>query len=172
MINIFFGILMLFVCATTGCVSESEPDGPSLAVGDSLPQFSVIMNNGELVTDLTLKGKVPVIVFFNTGCRDCQKELPVVQELWEQYKDVSDVKIVPIAREETKEEILEYWNTHNLTLPFSPQEGREVYNLFAPNVIPRIYVADKKGVIKACFDDSDMPSLNTLTAIIAGLIVP
>lgn len=158
---------MMFVCTASGCVSEDEPQGPSLSVGDSLPQFSVVMNDSEVITTNSLKGKIAVIVFFNTGCSDCRKELPVIQKLWEEYKDNPDVKIVPIAREESSTEILEYWKEHDLSLPFSSQENREVYNLFAPSVIPRIYVADAKGEIMAAYGDTDMPSLSDLISDIA-----
>ena len=162
MIKIIYTFLMLFVCTSTGCVTDDDPKGPSLQVGDPLPQFSVTLNNGVEISTANLKGKVPVIVFFNTGCSDCRQELPVIQQLWDNYKENSNVVIAVIAREETKEEIQKYWAENGLSMPFSPQDNKEVYNLFAPSVIPRIYIADKSGIITATFDDSGMPSLETL----------
>lgn len=161
---------MLFVCTTQGCINDDEPKGPSLQVGDSLPQFSVIMNTGETISTESLRGKVPVIVFFNTNCSDCREELPVINQLWEIYMDDEMVEVVPVAREESDEEILEYWNANNLSMPFSPQENREVYSLFAPSVIPRIYIANPQGIITFTSDDSDMPSLNTLREQISALL--
>lgn len=162
MIKVIFGLLMMFVCTTSGCISDDDPKGPSLIVGDPLPNFSVTMNTGEEISTASLKGKIPVIVFFNTDCSDCRKELPVIQELWEKFKDDQRVEIVLIAREESSHEIEKYWEENNLTMPYSPQENKEIYNLFAPSVIPRIYIADRSGVITANFDDSEMPSLETL----------
>lgn len=164
MIRLLFGLLMMFICTTTGCISDDEPEGPSLKAGDSLPQFTVTMNNGEIISDSSLRGSVAVIVFFNTGCSDCQKELPVIQDLWEKYIGDSDVKILAIAREESTAEIEEYWQENGLTMPFSPQQNREIYNLFAYNVIPRIYIANTSGIITANFDDIEMPSLKKLIA--------
>lgn len=172
LINIFYGLLMILAFTTTGCIAENEPEGPSLTVGDNLPQFSVVMNDGQEITTSTLKGKVPIIVFFNTGCPDCQKELPVIQKLWEQYKNDPIVKIIPIAREESQDKIQKYWEANNLTLPFSPQENRAIYNLFAPSVIPRIYIANKKGIIIATYDDSDLPSLSSLISNINSALNP
>lgn len=170
MYKFIFSFLMMFVCTTTGCISEDEPQGPSLIVGDSLPQFSVMMSDGQEISTSSLKGVVPVIIFFNTGCSDCQKELPVIQNLWDEYKGNSQVKIVPIAREESKKEILEYWEANNLTLPFSPQDNRDIYNLFAPSIIPRIYIANPQGVITAAYDDSNMPSLSSLISDISAVL--
>lgn len=157
---------MMFVCTTAGCVSDDDPQGSSVGPGDSLPEFSVIMNDGETVSPGSLKGKVAVIVFFNTDCSDCRKELPVIQDLWEYYRENEAVKIVTISRQESEEEILKYWQENGLSLPFSPQESKDVYNLFAKSVIPRIYIANKQGIITDNFDDSDMPDLGKLKAAI------
>ena len=161
---------MLFVCTTTGCITENEPQGPSIKVGESLPAFSVEMNNGEVISTSSLSGKVPVIVFFNTDCSDCQRELPVIQELWEDYQSTPEVSIVLIAREESEEQIDEYWKKNNLTMPYSPQDNRDIYSLFAPSVIPRIYIADRTGKIVMAYDDSDMPSLSALKQVINSIL--
>lgn len=162
MLKILYGLLMMFVCTTAGCVTDNEPEGPSLQVGDPLPQFNITMNNGEVISTTSLIGKVSVIVFFNTDCSDCRKELPVIQELYDYYKGVTEVKIVAIAREEVAPEIEKYWEENGLTMPFSPQKTREIYSLFAPSIIPRIYISNTSGVITATFDDSDMPTFDAL----------
>lgn len=161
---------MLLVCTTQGCINDDEPkDGPTLTVGDHLPEFSVTLNNGEIISPQTLEGKISVIVFFNTGCGDCRQELPVIQQLWNQYKDDSEVVIALIAREETEPEIEAYWNENNLTMPFSPQENRNVYSLFAPSVIPRVYISNQELIITASYGDTDMPSLERLISDIESL---
>ena len=164
MIKILYSLLMMIVCTTTGCVTDDEPDGPSLIAGDPLPEFSVTMNNGEVISTNSLKGTIPVIVFFNTGCSDCQKELPVIQKLWEEYNNTQGVKIVAIAREEKADEIRNYWKKNGLSLPYSPQDTREVYNLFATSIIPRIYIANRDGIITSTFDDSKMPGYDLLVS--------
>ena len=153
---------MTFVCTTTGCISDDDPDGPLLTIGDSLPTFSVELSDGTVISNTSFIGKAGVIVFFNTGCSDCRKELPVIQELWEEFKSDENVLIAAIARDESADEIEQYWKENGLTMPYSPQKGREVYNLFAPSVIPRIFITDKKGIIVFSSDDSDMPSFDKL----------
>lgn len=160
-------LFLVICCLAQSCVNDKEVEGNSLGVGDPLPYFIVTMNNGEIISTSSLKGKTGVIVFFNTGCPDCRKELPVIQQLWEKFKDNENIVIAPIAREESEEEILQYWNDNHLTLPFSPQEDREVYSLFAPSIIPRIYIFDSKGIITAAYGDTDMPNLATLEEDIA-----
>ena len=166
MIKLIFGLLMTLVCTTQGCIADEEPQGPALGPGDSLPEFAVSMNNGDLVSTNTLFGKVSMIVFFNTECSDCQKELPVIQQVWQYFQGNPNIVIAPIAREESNEEILKYWETNGLSMPYSPQETREIYSLFAPSVIPRIYISDTNGVITASYGDTDMPDYATLVTAI------
>lgn len=144
------------------CVNDPEPKGADLSVGDTLPQFSVELFDGSIVSRNSLAGKTSVIVFFNTACPDCQKELPVIQKLWESYGTDPDFKLIAIAREEDSESIAEYWELNHFTIPWSPQDTRSVYNLFATSGIPRIYISDKQEIIRYIFDDKDMPLLETL----------
>lgn len=161
-LKLIYFLLMILSCSTSGCISDKDPDGPTLTTGDYLPDFSVELNTGTIISTQTLRGKVAVIVFFNTGCGDCQKELPVIQQLWNEFRENEKVEICLIAREEAKDEIEEYWKENNLSMPYSPQDNRDVYSLFAPSVIPRIYVANPKGMITAAYGDQDMPSLDDL----------
>lgn len=179
--------IMALTCG--GCVTDDEPKGASLEVGDILPPFSVTMNyvtqssSGSIsigststVSTTSLAGKISVIVFFNTGCGDCQKELPVVQELWNEFSYNPFVEIFTIARDENEKDILNYWQKNGLTLPFSPQPNRDVYELFASSGIPRIYIADTRGEITAIFTDSPLASLQELSdeinALLSDMIIP
>ena len=155
-------LFLFFVFLATGCISDDEPQGEALGVGDYLPEFSVVMNDGTSIYTASLIGKVSMIVFFNTGCPDCRKELPEVQLVWEYYKEDPGVVILPIAREESESEILDYWESHDLNMPFSPQENRDVYSLFAPSIIPRIYISDLSGKIVFSSTDVNMPTAETL----------
>lgn len=145
------------------CVNDDDPSAQwALSVGDTLPPFSVTLNDGRMISAQGLRGKTAVIVFFNTTCSDCQKELPVVQQFYDEFKDDADVEILAIAREEDASDIYAYWQKNSLTIPWSPQPDRTIYNLFATSVIPRIFFVNPLGVITAAFGDKDMPDLQTL----------
>ena len=55
--------------------------------------------------------------------------------------------MVAIAREETEESIQAFWEAHGLSIPYSPQSDRRVYNLFAIITIPRVYFCTHSGLI-------------------------
>lgn len=156
--------------ASTGCVEEDQPANIGIEGGDRLPSFSITMENGEIVTDRTLHGKVGVIEFFNTGCSDCRRMFPVMQELYDEFRDNGDVEIVAIAREENKESIAAYWEEHDLTIPYSPQPDRTVYNLFATVGIPRIYISDTSGTVRYVLTDTDEPDIAVLRSYVVSLL--
>lgn len=129
------------------CVYDAEPaGGNNLGPGDRLPQFGVVLSDGREITGATLSKGSAVIVFFNTACEDCRRELPLIEA---EYRDADPSTVyVCIAREEAAESIAAYWRAAGLTLPWSAQSDREVYSLFATEGIPRVYRADN-GVITA-----------------------
>lgn len=150
------------------CIGENEQEVGTveLVSGDLLPEFSVIMNDGRVVTTECLRGKKSLVVFFHTGCPDCRAELPEIQRV---YNTNSEVDIVCISRKEGTASIEEYWNSANLTLPYSAQENADVYHLFAKSRIPRVYVVDEELVIHQVFTDSPLATYEDIMEEIGKL---
>ncbi|MCH5232111.1 MAG: TlpA family protein disulfide reductase [Muribaculaceae bacterium] len=161
-LKIIYLVILLMGCCLQSCVSDEIDDGTILIPGDELPDFSVTLNDGSVVSYKSLEGKVGVLVFFNTDCPDCQEELPVVEQLWQKYKDNQNVVIAAISREEGAKEIEEYWSLNGLSIPWSAQENRKVYNKFASSSIPRIFISNPERVIVDTFADVLLPSFQDL----------
>lgn len=157
-------ILTLFLLAA--CVSDEEPRSEGVSVGDPLPQFEVTLNNGSSISTDSLKGKVSMIIFFSTSCPDCRRELPYLESVYQYFEDSEDVTIFAVSREEHAVEVESFWEEHNLTIPYSAQTDRTVYNLFATVGVPRIYISDPANTIVEAFDDTDLPTSASLIDII------
>lgn len=156
-----------FICmlAATSCVTDDDKV-TSLEAGDAVPVFSVTMNDGSVVTSESLRGYRTLIVFFNTACADCRRELPVIQKVYE--KAPADARIVCIAREENEISIAAFWESAGLTMPYSAQPDRKVYSLFASSIIPRIYAVDENLIIMDAFSDKGMPTEDILLSFLDG----
>lgn len=146
----FLEILMgLVILAFTGCVNEREEPVWSLQVGDRLPEFEITLNNGDMVMTESLRGSESVIVFFNTSCGDCRRELPEIQKLYDEcILQNRPIRFICISREEGAASVAKFWNENHFTMPYSAQTDRRIYNLFASSGIPRLYEVDKDLVIK------------------------
>ncbi len=149
------GIVAIALLLLTACVGDDEPQGATLKAGDMVPSLSVMLNDGTVFDNSSMAGKTAVIVFFNTSCSDCRRELPAVQRFWEENADNDDLVLACIAREESDESISQYWNEQGFTMPYSAQTTRRVYNLFATVGIPRVYVADPRGLIIHSYGPDD-----------------
>ena len=110
------GVILLTMSA---CIRDRIPEGADLRPGDRLPWFSVTMDDGSVLSTGDLAGKVSVIVFFHTGCPDCQAELPVIQRIHDEFSP--EAAVLCISREEDAADIAEYWAENGLTLPYSAQ---------------------------------------------------
>ena len=156
-------------CAKTD-IEEDYGDGYSLInVGDKLPSFSVVDNFGNAYSDKTINGNVSMIVFFNTSCGDCQKELPIINDVYIKFSNRKDFKLVAISREQDKISVDNYWTDKSFSLPFCAQKDRTVYDKFAIQTIPRIYISNKNNIVSFKYDDEAMPDTLQLATAIRSL---
>jgi len=161
----FFLILATFFI-NFSCITKDDDtptNGIDLCIGDHIPPFSIIMNNGKIISNKSLEGEISIIVFFNTKCKDCQKELPVIQRFYENHPNIP---IICISRAQDKKSIAFYWQANQLTLPYSAQENRDIFELFAYHTIPRIYIIDENGIIQYIFTDNPLAQYEDLTQTI------
>lgn len=160
-------VLWILFFSLVSCVADDEEVMPNdgLAVGDKVPHFSIVMNDGKKIEDKDLQGSISLIVFFNTSCKDCQQELPVLQRFYESYPEYP---LICISRKENMESVSQYWAKEAFTMPYSAQDDTTIYQLFARQRIPRIYVIDAEGVITHIFTDNPLASLDDLVKAVTS----
>ena len=166
-------LLCIVLAVFSSCITDDDDDRGDFALvaGDALPQFSVEMSDGGMLNTQSFSGKVGVIVFFHTDCPDCQKELPVVQKVYDTYKENPDVLLSCISRSESGSEVQVYWEKHSFTLPFSAQNDDAVFSLFASHTIPRILITDKEGIIRAVYTDDPLATYQELAKDIDAVLI-
>lgn len=162
-LSIIISVLMISACI------KDDHHGADLKIGDVIPDFTVVMNDGSVVTDDDLKESVSVVMFFHTSCKDCQQALPIMQQIYDGYAS-NGVRFALISREEDKRTIDAYWKDKGLDMPYSAQNSRKVYILFAKERIPRIYVNEKGGIIRHIFTDDPVPTYDNLKDCLEDVI--
>ncbi|MEE0234978.1 MAG: TlpA disulfide reductase family protein [Bacteroidales bacterium] len=162
--NIWIIVLGLII---SSCIKEEQ--GVELVVGDRLPDFEVVMNDGSVVDDDILSEGVSVVMFFHTSCPDCQQALPRMQQIYDEYIS-KGVYFAFISREESAVDIESYFNEKGLKLPYSAQNDRKVYEQFAQTRIPRIYICEKGGIIRYIFTDDPVPTYDLLKSSLDSVI--
>ena len=163
-------LLLILSCIfiVSSCIKD-KPQGSDLKVGDMLPDFEVVMNDGTVVSDEGLAGSVSVVMFFHTSCPDCRQALPRMQQIYDEYAS-KGVAFALISREDAEQDIEAYWNEQGLKMPYSAQNDRKVYEQFASSRIPRIYINDRNGIILYIFTDDPVPSYDDMDSSVRSLI--
>ncbi len=145
---------MLLCLLFIGCSSiEDDETKERVAVGDHVPLFSVEMvKAGERSTFSTshLTGET-VIVFFSVKCGDCQRDLPKLNQYYLKHKDDPGFQMIAISRAEGEDLVVPFWEEYGLQIPYSAQNDRRIYELFASSIIPRVYFVSAQGIVTRVF---------------------
>lgn len=162
--------LLMSLIFMFGMCIQKDPDVFSLKPGDTLPEFSVEDNHGNIISTATLRDKVCLIAFVNTECPDCRKELPEIERAYRQFNDNAAIRFIVISRSQGYDSLTEYWTNHHLTIPYSAQDDDIIFKKFASQNIPRIYIASPGGTIVFSSDDSSNVVAETIITQINNLI--
>ena len=173
------GIWSLILCSllfVTGCGGDDcdncdiETEPGNVQVGDVLPDFSVKQNDGVTVNKKSLEGKISLILFFSISCPDCQELFPSIERIYEEYNDNDKFILLAISRAEGEDAVSKFMKEKGYTFPYSPQETRDVYSLFAPSIVPRVYISNWNCIVQDIFLDDPIATYDELKSKIDALI--
>ncbi|NLK98498.1 MAG: redoxin domain-containing protein [Epulopiscium sp.] len=120
--------------------------------------FTLVDQYGNEHTLSDYKGKVVFLNFWATWCPPCQKEMPDIEAMYQEYnQNQEDVIFLGVAnpksennpntRELEKEGVIEFLEENNLTFPVVFDETGEVFNEYAISALPTTFMIDKNGNI-------------------------
>lgn len=122
---------------------EPEP----LAEGSPAPDWSLPTLNDDTIRLADLKGKVVLLDFFYKSCAPCCAAMPVLQSLYDKYKDKGFVMlgIDPIDDPE-KDEMADFLAKRgiNYTILFAERELSDTYRISG---YPTLFFLDREGKI-------------------------
>ena len=161
-------VVMLTACQMDDDDNLGSGRVTKVKVGDEVPEFVVTDADGKTLSPSSLRGQVYVLNFFDTGCSDCQKEFPVLQQIYDKYGD--SVAVINIPRSQVVSEVMQYWNGKSLTMPVYTPRDKDLYYRFADKGIPLTYIVDGKGFVHAVFTDSPLTDFNTFDTVLRQLL--
>lgn len=116
----------------------------------SLISFSFSIEAGneitkELLHTIGATKKVVVIDFFASWCVSCKKELPLINKL---AKELKEVEFIGIDVDEEKEEGLKFQKKLAINFSVFNDNDQQVIKQFNPAGVPAIYILQDKVVKK------------------------
>jgi peroxiredoxin len=123
-------------------------------IGQKLPAFTATAMNGQKIDLGAITGKKPVIlVFWATWCRDCEKKLKTVNELYARYgKDIEFIGI-NVGRNNSEEKAREFIEKHKIPYPNIFDKTGDLTKQYKLNRIFSMIVATKEGTVVIQYND-------------------
>ena len=159
-VTLIFAVVSVASCGKTSVPFRNVTDG------DPLPSFSVVMSDGSVVTDGSLKGMPSVLVFFSPGCPDCKWQFDELQAFVEEQPSVC--RVVAVSRG-LADLVPGYMEENGYTFPWSAQEDRSLYDRFSNRGVPSLYVCDADGIVRFTHYDDCMADRKLLAAEVGSL---
>jgi cytochrome c biogenesis protein CcmG/thiol:disulfide interchange protein DsbE len=163
MIRILRLSLALFALVMAG----SSP-GWSVEVGESMPQFSLKTFDGATFSRATLTGKPLLLIFWNTWCPKCMKELPEVRRLAEEDSPRGLVVLaVNTAMNDNEGKARAHWEKQGYAFPGAFDRHFEIGQAFGVFGVPTVFVFDREGNVlykQATLPDDIEERLTKLTS--------
>ncbi len=145
-------VCFLFIFAVLGAVvfarKSGGDTGMNVKVGDTAPDFTVMMTDGSSVSLSSLKGKPVLLHFWADWCPPCVKELPLIVEAASKYS--SEMTVLPVAVGGNIEGISAYLSKRGKAFSSfvsGVDEDLSVALLYGAHGIPCTFFIDGDGVV-------------------------
>lgn len=108
-----------------------------------VPDFTLKNLDGEEVKLSDYKGKIVLINFWATWCPPCDREMPHLEKLYNEYKD--ELVILAVDVQESKKTVKKYVEKKGLTFPVLLDTDGRVAREYYVAAFPTSYFVDADG---------------------------
>jgi cytochrome c biogenesis protein CcmG/thiol:disulfide interchange protein DsbE len=119
--------------------------------GQPAPNFELTAFNGEFAGQQfsldDLRGHPVVLNFWASWCVECDKEMALLEQAWQDYRD-QGVWFIGVDYLDIDSEGLAYLDRFNITYPNAPDIGSRTYEDYRCTGVPETFFIDKDGEIQ------------------------
>lgn len=130
--------------ALTIYANLTKGEGPNVETGKEAPDFILTDINGNKHRLSEYKGEGVLLNFWATYCKPCEREMPLLEDQFQQYKG-QGVQILAVNIGETDMVVNNFVNKHKLSIPILNDKTQEVLTAFGVDPLPVTFLIDKEG---------------------------
>jgi cytochrome c biogenesis protein CcmG/thiol:disulfide interchange protein DsbE len=143
--------LVLIVALVAVLAFGLRPNTSTNLQGQPAPNFELTAFNGDFdgqhfsLNDL--RGQPVVLNFWASWCVECDKEMALLEQAWNDYRD-QGVWFIGVDYLDIDSEGLAYLDRYNITYPNAPDIGSQAYQDYQCTGVPETFFIDKDGTIQ------------------------
>ncbi|MCY8669806.1 thiol-disulfide oxidoreductase ResA [Bacillus haynesii] len=122
-----------------------------LGLNEQAPNFKLTTLNCEEIELNKLKGKAVLVNFWGTWCEPCKREMPAIQDAYEQYKD-KKFEIVAVNVQESDVSVKSFINNIGISFPIALDKTGEVYRSWNIFNLPSSIFINSEGIIERKYE--------------------
>lgn len=144
---------MLLTLSLAGCGNNKQA-----------PQSHFVLIDGSTLTSQELKGKVTLINFWATTCVSCVKEMPMLADTYNQFKDRGFETVAVAMSYDPPEWVLNFAQTRQLPFKVALDNTGDIARDWGDvRLTPTTFIVDKQGrIIKRYIGEPDFRALHQL----------
>jgi peroxiredoxin len=108
------------------------------------PDFSLRRSDGQVASLKVLRGKVVILNFWTTWCRECLAEMPALDALYRRFGG-RGLTVLGINAREDPHGVERYARTHRLTFPLALDRDGAVTSRYGVIGLPTTFVIGRDG---------------------------
>ncbi len=116
-------------------------------IGSPVADFELPGLNGDVQRLSNLKNKPVVVNFWATWCPPCKEEMPLLNQMAQEYS--GNLVVLGINYAENEAVVREFISTGNITFPILLDETGQVANLYFVRNYPTTFFIDADGMLRA-----------------------
>lgn len=110
-----------------------------------VPLFQLPGLDGEIYSLADFRGEPVIISFSATWCPPCRQELPLLQKIYEEYKDKARLNVLVIDSREPRDKVEAFAQELSITFPVLLDEKGQVAGEYGVLYLPTLYFVDPLG---------------------------
>ncbi|MFJ7825621.1 thiol-disulfide oxidoreductase ResA [Psychrobacillus sp. NPDC096623] len=139
--------LMLVAIVFTIYTNVTKERTALIQVGDDAPDFALVDMNGEKHQLSDYKGQGVFLNFWGTWCKPCEREFPLMDKQYQDYKD-KGLEILAVNIGESDFAVQKFIDRKGLSFPVLIDNNKSVMETYKINPLPTTLLINPEGKIE------------------------
>lgn len=146
-------VILLAAVGYTLYANFTKDEVQKVAIGEKAPDFELVDLNGDSHRLSDYEGQGVFLNFWGTFCKPCEKEMPYMENQYQQFKD-KGVQVLAVNVGESEFAVNKFAERHNLSFPIVIDTDADVQVAYGINPLPITFLIDKDGTVLKSFTGS------------------